>query len=60
MHAGKSPSLVSNRVKMAERFGRSSSPTFPGLVIANVLFTDTKLGRGADATVYEVDRNGTR
>ena len=49
-----------NRVKMAERIGRSSSSTFPGLVIANVLFTDTRLGRGADATVYEVDWNGTR
>ena len=45
---------------MAERIGRSSSSTFPGLVIENVLFTDTKLGRGADATVYEVDWNGTR
>ena len=45
---------------MAERLGQSSSSTFPGLVIANVLFTDTKLGRGADATVYEVDWNGTR
>ena len=45
---------------MVERIGRSSGSTFPGLVIANVLFTDTKLGRGADATVFEVDWNGTR
>ena len=49
-----------NRVKMAEMIGRSSSSTFPGLVIANVLFIDTRLGRGADVTVYEVDWNGTR
>ena len=45
---------------MVERIRPSASSTFPGLVIANVLFTDTKLGRGADATVYEVDWNGTR
>ena len=37
----------------------SSSSRFPGLVIANVVFTDTQLGRGADATVYEVEWNGT-
>ena len=46
--------------KMAESIRQSSSSSrFPGLVIANVVFTDTKLGRGADATVYEVDWNGT-
>ena len=46
---------------MAERIRPSSGSTqFPGLVIENVLFTDTKLGRGSDATVYEVDWNGTR
>ena len=45
---------------MAERVRPSSSSSrFPGLVIANVVFTDTQLGRGADATVYEVEWNGT-
>ena len=45
---------------MAERVRPSSSSSrFPGLVIANVVFTDTQLGRGADATVYEVECNGT-
>ena len=47
-------------LKMAERIRpSSSSSTFPGLIITNVVFTDTKLGRGADATVYEVEWNGT-
>ena len=41
---------------MAERIRPSR---FPGLLITNLLFTDKKLGRGADATVYEVDWNGT-
>ena len=46
--------------KMAESIRQSSSSSrFPGLIIANVVFTDTKLGRGADATVYEVEWNGT-
>ena len=45
---------------MAERIHPSSSSTFPGLVIENVLFTDVRLGSGADATVFEVDWNGTR
>ncbi len=44
---------------MAER-RRTSSSTFPGLVIANVVFTGVRLGIGADATVFEVDWNGTR
>ena len=43
---------------MAEMI-RTSSATFPGLLIAKLAFTDVKLGRGADATVYEVDWNGT-
>ena len=42
---------------MAERRPRSSR--FPGLLITNIEFTDTKLGRGAYATVFEVDWNGT-
>ena len=42
--------------KMAERTRPSR---FPGLLITNLVFTDKKLGRGADATVYEVDWNGT-
>ena len=37
----------------------SVSSRFPGLLIENVTFTDTKLGRGADATVHEVEWNGT-
>ena len=44
---------------MAERLRPSSSSRFPGLLIAKLAFTDKKLGRGADATVYEVDWNGT-
>ena len=44
---------------MAERVRPSLSSRFPGLLIENVTFTDTKLGRGADATVYEVEWNGT-
>ena len=39
--------------------GRPSSSRFPGLVISDLVFTDVRLGRGADATVYEVDWNGT-
>ena len=45
---------------MAERIRPSSTSTFRGLVIENVLFTDAKLGSGSDATVFEVDWNGTR
>ena len=44
---------------MAERVRPSLSSRFPGLLIENVTFTDTKLGRGADATVHEVEWNGT-
>ena len=44
---------------MAERIRLSSTSTFRGLVIENVLFTDAKLGSGSDATVFEVDWNGT-
>ena len=44
---------------MAERARPSSSSSkFPGLIIANLVFTDVKLGRGADATVYAVEWNG--
>ena len=43
---------------MAERIRPSSSSTFRGLVIENVLLTDAKLGSGSDATVFEVDWNG--
>ena len=44
---------------MAERIRpTASSSRFPGLLIAKLAFTDKKLGRGADATVYEVDWNG--
>ena len=44
---------------MAERIRPSSTSSFRGLVIENVLFTDAKLGSGSDATVFEVDWNGT-
>ena len=44
---------------MSERVRPSLSSRFPDLFIENVTFTDTKLGRGADATVYEVEWNGT-
>ena len=37
----------------------SSSSSFHGLLISNLTFTDTKLGRGSDATVYAVEWNGT-
>ena len=46
--------------EMAERIRPSSSTTFPGLLIENVVFTGVRLGSGADATVLEVDWNGTR
>ena len=45
---------------MAERIRPSSTSAFPGLVIENVVFTSVRLGSGADATVFEVDWNGTR
>ena len=45
---------------MAERIRPTASISrFPGLLISKLAFTDKKLGRGADATVYEVDWNGT-
>ena len=44
--------------KMAERT-RPSSSRFHGLLIANLVFSDVKLGRGADATVFQVEWNGT-
>ena len=53
--------VVSRKVSdMAERLRPSSRSTFPGLVIENVVFTGVRLGIGADATVFEVDWNGTR
>ena len=45
---------------MVERIHPSSTSSFPGLVIENVVFTGVRLGSGADATVFEVDWNGTR
>ena len=45
---------------MAESTRPSSwSSRFPPLLIEDLTFTDSKLGRGADATVYEVEWNGT-
>ena len=37
----------------------SFSSRFQGLLITNLVFTEVKLGRGADATVYAVEWNGT-
>ena len=36
-----------------------SSSRFPGLLISNLVFSNTKLGKGADATVFEAEWNGT-
>ena len=47
---------------MAEglRLSRSDPHSkFPGLLISNLVLTEDKLGRGADATVYAVEWNGT-
>ena len=45
---------------MAEGIRPSYSRSkFPGLIISNLEFTDIRLGRGADATVYAVEWNGT-
>ena len=45
---------------MSERVRSTfSTSRYPGLLIANLVFTNTKLGRGADATVYQVEWNGT-
>ena len=44
--------------KMAEST-RPSSSRFHGLLIANLVFSDVKLGRGADATVFKVEWNRT-
>ena len=46
--------------KLSDKFrALSSGSRFSGLLISNLVFTDTQLGRGADATVYEVEWNGT-
>ena len=46
--------------RMAQRVRSSfTSSRFPGLLIYNLVFTNSKLGRGADATVYQVEWNGT-
>ena len=45
---------MEERIRPSPRIRR-----FPGLLITNIILTDKKLGRGADATVYEVDWNGT-
>ena len=44
---------------MAKRPPSSSSSRFHGLIITDLVFTDVQLGRGADATVYAVEWNGT-
>ena len=50
--------IIDVQMKMAERT-RPSSSRFHGLLITNLVFTDVKLGRGADATVFKVEWNGT-
>ena len=45
---------------MTERLRPSfSSAKFPGLLISNLVFTEEKLGSGADATVFAAEWNGT-
>ena len=45
---------------MAETLRSSfSSAKFPGLLISNLVFTEERLGKGADATVFAVEWNGT-
>ena len=44
---------------MAEVCPSSLSSRFHGLIITDLVFTDVQLGRGADATVYTVEWNGT-
>ena len=44
---------------MAERIRIPSLSKFHGLLITNLVFTDVQLGRGAEATVYAVEWNGT-
>ena len=50
---------ISGRKKMADSRLISSRSRFTGLLISNLMFTDAKLGRGSDATVYAVEWNGT-
>ena len=60
LSAGRSDGSSTSEPIMAERIRSSSSSSrFFDLLIAKLAFTDKKLGRGADATVYEVDWNGT-
>ena len=42
-----------------EMMAEKLSDRFPGLLISNLVFTDTILGKGSDATVSEVQWNGT-
>ena len=44
---------------MVERIRLPSLSKFHGLLITNLVFTDVQLGRGAEATVYAVEWNGT-
>ena len=45
---------------MAEKI-RPSAPTskFPGLLVSNLVFSEEKLGKGSDATVFAAEWNGT-
>ena len=43
---------------MADRT-RPSSSRFHGLLIANLVFSDVRLGRGSDAALFKVEWNGT-
>ena len=48
--------------KMAERIPPSrpaSTSKFPGLLVSNLVLSEEKLGKGADATVFAAEWNGT-
>ena len=47
-------------VTRSQKMSATSSESFTSIAISGVEFTDTVLGRGSDATVYEVDWKGTQ
>ena len=57
VHAMDTRTLQSNVIKMAE--SRRPTSRLSDLLISDLVFTDTQLGVGSDATVYEVIWRGT-